>query len=63
MTDMTPPGDHLDSRDNTGVQAIALLNIEMIDIGGPIEVDVGNSSPEAGTPRHQGIARIIVDDL
>jgi hypothetical protein len=41
-----PSSDRLNPRDETGVKTIALLNIQMIDVGGGIEVDVGNGTFE-----------------
>ena len=41
-----PSSDRLNPRDDTGLNTIALLNIQMIDVGGGIEVDVGNGTFE-----------------
>src|SRR5215475_6254768 len=41
-----PSSDRLNPRDDAGVKTIALLNIQMIDVGGRIEVDVGNGTFE-----------------
>ena len=44
-------------------QSTALLNIEMIDVGRSIEIDVGNRTPEITTLRDDCVAGIIIDDL
>jgi len=36
----------LNPRDDTGVKTISLLKIQMFDVGGGIEVDVGNGTFE-----------------
>ena len=45
------------------MEAIALLNIEMIDVNGSIEIQIGNSAPEAGTLSNNRVAGIVIDDL
>jgi len=45
------------------MEAIALLNIEMIDVNGSIEIHIGNRAPEAGTLSNNRVAGIVIDDL
>jgi hypothetical protein len=45
------------------MEAIALLNIEMIDVSGSIEIHIGNRAPEAGTLSNNRVAGIVIDDL
>ena len=45
------------------MEAIALFNIEVIDISGSIEIHVGDRAPEPGTLSNNRVAGIIVDDL
>jgi hypothetical protein len=45
------------------VEAIALFNIEVIDISGSIEIHVGNRPPETRTLRNNRLAGIVIDNL
>ena len=45
------------------MKAIALLNIEMIDVSGSVEVHVGDLTPETGTLGNNRVAGIVIDDL
>ena len=45
------------------MKAIALLNIEMIDVSGSVEVHVGDLTPETGTLCNNRVAGIVIDDL
>ena len=45
------------------MKATALLNIEMIDVSGSVEVHVGDPTPETGTLNNNRVAGIVIDDL
>jgi len=60
---MAAPDDHFNFCDDLGMKAIDLLNIEMIDIRGCIEIDIRNRSLEAGPFTDHSTVLIIVDDL
>lgn len=45
------------------MKASALLNIEMIDVSGSVEVHVGDHTPETGTLSNNRVAGKVIDDL
>ena len=45
------------------METTALLNIEVIDVSGSIEIHIGNRAPETGTLGNKRIASIVVEDL